>query len=82
MPKKTKREKIIAEYHRKLSGLDEHPNEAAKPTYTFKSSVQPSITVKEETQTYDLSIKKDLVKTLILAAFAIGGEIALSITLK
>lgn len=81
MPKKTKREKIIAEYHRKLSGLDEHPNETAKPTYTFKTSVQPS-TVKEETQTYDLSIKKDLVKTLILAALAIGGEIALSMILK
>lgn len=83
MPKKTKREKIIAQYHRKLSNLDVHPNETMKSyTYSYNNSVTPLVTPKDATQAHDQTIKRDLMKTLILASIAIGGEIVLSLIMK
>lgn len=96
MPKKTKREKIIAEYHRKLSGLhlpitpnqdnspkDLHPQETVKSyAYTYRATAQPSGSFVESNQPYDSSIRRDLIKTLILAVVAISGEIVLSLIMK
>ncbi len=69
MPKKTKKEKIIAEYRRKLTYV-----------YQPKTTVVPrAVTV---AQPMDRAIKRDLVKTLLLAAGAIAGEVVLSRVVK
>lgn len=92
MPKKTKREKIIAQYHRRLSGLhlpitpnqdgspkDLHPQETVKSfAYTYRATAQPSGSFVESNQPYDRSVRRDLIKTLLLAVVAIGGEVAIS----
>lgn len=83
MPKKTKREKVIAEYHRKLSGVDLHPKKMVQPyTYAYSNTIQPPDSSTDSTQLYDHSIRRDLIKTLILAVAAIGGEIGLSLIMK
>lgn len=83
MPKKTKREKVIAQYHRKLSGIGLQPQKKATPyTYAYSNTVKPANTLTESTQLYDRSVRRDLLKTLILAATAIGGEIGLSLIIK
>ncbi len=83
MPKKTKREKIIAQYHRKLSDLTLQPQETVKSyAYTYRATAQPSGSFVESNQPYDSSIRRDLIKTLILAVVAISGEIVLSLIMK
>lgn len=78
MAKKTKKEKIIAEYRRKLTTIREarpvHPE--PKPlTYQIPKLAQlPQASV----QSLHRAIRRDLVKTLVLAAVAIAGEVALS----
>ncbi len=64
MPKKTKREKIIAQYRRKLS------------TEFTPSSIPHHVAAPVEPM--DQSIRRDLFKTLVLAAVAIAGEVVLS----
>lgn len=69
MPKKTKKEKIIADYRRKLSTVREAIPVRSEGTTSYTSpAVQPM----------DQAIRRDVVKTLVLAAVAIAGEVALS----
>ena len=76
MPKKTKREKIIAEYRRKRDELTRETVPTPTPyVYQTKSSASFNTTA---FQPIDRAIRRDLVKTLILASIAIGGEVALS----
>lgn len=76
MPKKTKREKIIAEYRRKRDELMSETTPTPTPyVYQAKSSASFNTTA---AQPIDRAIRRDLVKTLILASIAIGGEVALS----
>ena len=83
MPKKTKREKVIAEYHRKLSGVGLRPQETVKSyTYAYRNSVKPSDDSTESAQLNDRSIRRDLFKTLILAVVAIAGEVAISMIIN
>lgn len=92
MPKKTKREKIIAEYRRKLHGIRESvpasPEQVndtvmseqteSPPLFIYQKKAMPSYTPAAVVQPMDRAIRRDLVKTLILAAAAIGAEVALS----
>jgi len=78
MPKKTKREKIIAEYRRKLTSIRETVPASTPYVYQPKSSASSNATA---FQPMDQAIRRDLIKTLILASIAIGGEIVLSIIL-
>ncbi|MBI3343227.1 hypothetical protein HY032_03650 [Candidatus Gottesmanbacteria bacterium] len=92
MPKKTKKEKIIAEYRRRLQGIretvltsSEHINESPTPRLAHPSSpyvYQTKTNTPHNTMTValpmDRAIRRDLIKTLILAAVAIGGEVMLS----
>jgi len=86
MPKKTKREKIISEYRRKLqaikqSGITELPAEIKEMPSTLPinqpKNVSPtreqeiSLTTATTTLNYFAEIKKDLIKTLSLATFVI-----------
>ena len=96
MPKKTKREKIIAEYHRKLSRLHEilpnsNQHESQEPLsrqepppspYAYRANTSSSGYEVHSPQPMDHVIRRDLIKTLILAGLAIGGEIVLAWTLK
>lgn len=78
MPKKTKREKIIAEYRRKLQGIrgaTPASPEQVNDTLMSEQTDNPVAVV----QPIDRAIRRDLVKTLILAAVAIGAEVALSL---
>ncbi|MFZ5844908.1 MAG: hypothetical protein ACOY0S_00375 [Patescibacteria group bacterium] len=80
MPKKTRKEKIIAEYHRRLATLQPKstPDNVtsiplpARASTTFRPTLEtvvyPQLTV----------IKKDLIKTLVLSAVAITVELILS----
>lgn len=95
MPKKTRKEKIIAQYRRKLQGLHEtapastvlkqsarleHPPFSSPFVYQAKTNDSHSAVI--AIQPIDQAIRKDLVKTLMLAAIAIGGEVVLSVLLK
>lgn len=97
MPKKTKKEKLIAQIHRatKQNNLPERsfnaspnvslPKADAQPGhFQFKAiSVPKRDTLQENNDAVLIkSIAHDLQKTLILAGLAIGGEIVLSWTLK
>lgn len=96
MPKKTKREKIIAQYHRKLSDIrltsapspggaikNLQPHETVHSyAYAYRNTTQPSATFVELNQPYGSSIRRDLIKTLVLAVVAISGEILLSLIMK
>ncbi len=76
MPKKTRREKIIADYRKKLQRLPEVPHH-------LSMSVLPL--TRESVSTHQLAldpnelsaIKQNIVKTVLLATLAIAGEIAL-----
>lgn len=73
MPKKTKREKILAELHRKTY---KPPVASLTPQYAFQAvSTQPHV-IQENYSEY-LAIKIDLVKTLVLATIAISAELLL-----
>jgi hypothetical protein len=93
MPKKTKREKIIAEYRRKLSivssrpdkteSIKEHlpiqPSSVFTPTFTLKQSAPKNDT--HDVLALDpqefLAIKKDLIMTLALTGCVLIGQIIL-----
>lgn len=76
MPKKTKREKIIAEYRRKRDELMSKTVPTPVPyVYQTKSIASSNTTA---SQPIDQAIRRDLIKTLILASIAIGGEVAIS----
>lgn len=79
MPKKTKREKVIAEYRRKLSTIRETDSPSL---YVYQAKTSAPSLVTSNVGPMDHAIRGDLVKTLILAAVAIGGEIILSIIIK
>ena len=91
MPKKTKKEKIIAEYRRKLSTVSSH-QEAINPVikehtvqttllYTPQFSVHTASVKNESAHTVSLdpqefsAIKKDLFITLILTGCILVGQI-------
>lgn len=78
MPKKTKREKIIAEYRRKLSTL----RETAPLNLERIKEVSTPRQIDSPVESIDRRIHRDLVKTLMLAAVAIGGEVVLSMMIK
>ena len=96
MPKKTKKEKIIAQYRRKLQQIHETALPIADQKSQSQSDKQPTtsspfvfqattkLTHAEVPQVLpmDRAIRWGLVKTLILAAIAIGGEIVLSVLIK
>lgn len=89
MPKKTKKEKIIAAYRRKLSSISSHvSNETRKHELPQTTSVQYSFTnqqagykQKESSVTLNpqefLAIKKDLLTTLGITIFIFIGQIAI-----
>src|SRR5688572_30372415 len=87
MPKKSKKEKIIAEQKRRL-----HPHNPVTPQVLMDSAVQqsptfkfqlnkkhiiPSVETTYSDQTELTAIKHDLTKTLILAFVAVSAELAL-----
>lgn len=68
MPKKTKREKIIAEYRRTHGSL----NEPASFAYQFTATSSPVPQKREPVDMTEFTeIRRDLMKTLVLAVFAI-----------
>lgn len=84
MPKKTKKEKLLALYHKKLSLLENRPVTPPTPTQTYRRGqdiqkknvvTEPSI-VAEEKELNKFFIS-DLKKSLILIAFIIAAEISL-----
>ncbi|MEK7543441.1 MAG: hypothetical protein AAB557_01090 [Patescibacteria group bacterium] len=92
MPKKTKKEKIIAQYRRKLQGLHETvpastvlkqstrlTQTPSSSPFVYQAKTNDSHGTVTAIQPIDQAIRKDLVKTLMLAAIAIGGEIVLSV---
>ena len=93
MPKRTKKEKIIAEYRRKLTGISSRP-EAIKsdtqrevtqknhsPSATFTLTNISSSHEHHDTISLDpkefLAIKKDLLTTLGITIFIFIGQIAI-----
>ncbi len=91
MPKKTKREKILAQQHRqnmmrqtaqmdKLINTNVTTQVSHVPQFQFRA--QPSIPSNKTTTTLAsgelIDIQKDLIKTVFLAFFAIVSELVLS----
>ncbi|MBI4099663.1 hypothetical protein HY440_01525 [Candidatus Microgenomates bacterium] len=73
MAKKTKKEKILAEYHRKLSAI-------SMPTYTLstkKTAVAVPTTVASEVKNDGAFVGADLRRILLLAALAICAQVVL-----
>lgn len=85
MPKKTKKEKIIAQYRRKLSTIREAVPmtlAATSPSpYVYQAKNSASHRVVLAVQPIDHAIRRDLIKTLILATVAIVGEVVLSVVI-
>ena len=84
MPKKTKREKVIAELRRKSgthnsqSTFTPTGQHSTAPTFRFSGFDNKATAPTALVQTNDLlAIKRDVLKTLILAAAAIAVEFAL-----
>ncbi len=79
MPKKTKKEKIIAAYRKRLKLLEEQQIEPQtfpkKEEEIVISEVKPDLT--KEDQTISHYFKSDLKKSLILIGFIIALEIFL-----
>ena len=78
MPKKTKKEKLLALYHRKIHLLKNKQTTAPVTVSTAPSSVPVTIT-DQETKALPLSqyFFSDLKKSLILISLIIGLEISL-----
>jgi len=81
MPKKTKKEKLIAEYRRKLQQLEGHP---VQPTVSSTYVLPKDIPKQHATPTTlalpanEFSgIKKDLIKTLIVICLFFSIEFVL-----
>lgn len=80
MPKKTKREKIIADYRKKLQRVQQLHQSSSVPTNpsSFTARTHTSISAARSDRETELAyIKHDLAKTLMLATLAIAGEVAL-----
>lgn len=82
MPKKTKREKIIAEYRRKIQLTRASSSTSPSPVHSYTFQPLTANTTMHQTvpmgETTDLTtIRKDLIKTLLLAVAAISVEIGL-----
>ena len=90
MPKKTKKEKIIAEYRRKLQTVQFVNPKTEFTNHLFKQTPQqqplahiaplPVLSTKPltpENTSEIIAIKHDLIKTLILASIAITIELLL-----
>ena len=93
MPKKTKREKVIAEYRRKISSVqfvhpekptvDQHtatssPSKPQQPHYTFTEFHKKPLTQSLALPQEEFTlIKKDLLYTLILTTLILIGQLAL-----
>ncbi len=73
MPKKTKKEKIIAEYRKRLETVktETSPNTKYQLPNTNYSPAKATITLPIQNNSY---IMKDLKKTFLLAILAIGIE--------
>lgn len=86
MPKKSKKEKILADYRRKIQtqqSLTAHiptlVKEDTTPNFQFrvKNEAPKSAQQFNENTTELVAIKRDLSKTFILATLAIGAEIVI-----
>ena len=76
MPKKTKRQKILAEQRRHIPSVQIPGTIAPSPEFHFQESHAPAKSVENTDDREDLTvIQKDLTKTLILAAIAIIIEL-------
>lgn len=96
MPKKTKKEKIIAQYRRKLQKIHETAIPIAdrisqsqsdkQPTtsspFVFQATTNADHTTGAQITSMDQAIRGSLIKTLILATMAIGAEVVLSVVMK
>jgi len=79
MPKKTRREKIIADYRKKLLFIHEAPHPQPVPgSYQLAAHhvIKQDPTLALDTRELS-AIKRDIVKTVLLATIAIAAEVAL-----
>ena len=75
MPKKSKKEKILADLRRRVRT---EQSLEAPPTFRFqvkKEAVAPAHTQKPQQSSELTAIKRDLYKTCILATLAIAAEV-------
>ncbi len=81
MPKKTKKEKIIADYRKKLKLLEQNsPSSSPAVTVSLESPVAPKsspLPHLPDTENVSFFFKKDFRKSLFLIAAIIGLEICL-----
>ena len=85
MPKKTKKEKLLAFYHRKIRLLEnEHMDTSATPSIYLSSAPKPIVNppnqmINQEIKTLPINqyFFSDLKKSLILITLIIGLEISL-----
>lgn len=81
MPKKTKREKIIAEL-RRHSTSPSHPlehrdiAEPVRPAFAFQASAKNTASLQSNTEELTV-IRHDLLRTIILALIAVGIELSI-----
>ena len=89
MPKKTKREKILAEYRRKISAFTPSVHVSApkesltsmtpspfQSVFTYQKKESPIPAINSVLQEEYKTIRKDLAKTLILACVMVSIELA------
>jgi len=78
MPKKTKKEKLLASYHRKIRLL-ENKQTTTPTTVPMTPSPAPMPIIKQETKNVSINryFFSDLKKSLILITLIIGLEISL-----
>ncbi len=85
MPKKSKREKMLADIRRRARqeyvASAQAPEQITTHTHTFKFAPAVSAKTNPVTSASDTAeltaIKRDLTKTVVLALIAIGAELAL-----
>lgn len=80
MPKKTRREKIIADYRKKLNRILEAPSQQSVSPYqiTNQHASKQNLADHLTLDATELSaIKRNIAKTVLLAGLAVAGEIAL-----
>lgn len=96
MAKKTKKEKVIAEYRRKLhqfhettssqsariNPLQESQQIPSSSHYAFQAAIPTTQNSGVNVQPMDQAIHRDLIKTLVLAAIAMGAEVGLSVLMR
>lgn len=85
MPKKTKKEKLLALYHRKIRLLEsEHTDTSATPSISLSPASKPIVNPPNQRVNQEIKILpinqyffSDLKKSLILITLIIGLEISL-----